>query len=221
MEWGWVVVTRPYCVGLTGGIASGKTTVAKAFAARGIQVVDTDLIARQVVAPGQPALAAIVARFGPTVLQADGGLDRARLRQRVFADPASRADLEAILHPLIRQEAARQVMAATSPFVLLVVPLLIEHQAEYATLIDRVLVVDCSPEEQQARLLNRDGGDFETARAILATQVDRATRLAAADDVLENMADSIALEAKVEGLYRFFLTQSQMCKKSLHGDAVH
>lgn len=191
---------RPYCIGLTGGIASGKSTVAEAFARRGIAVVDTDLIARRLVEPGSPALERIAKHFGPTVIGPDGRLDRAGLRRIAFADARARQDLEAILHPVIRAEAARQVAVARSLFVILVVPLLIEHRTDYAPLVDRILVVDCPPGTQMRRLLQRDGGDAATAQAILSAQTGRDARLAAADDVIENSGGIASLDARVTAL---------------------
>jgi dephospho-CoA kinase len=185
-------------IALTGGIASGKTAVAEAFARRGIPVIDTDRLAREVVEPGEPALAAVVAAFGPGVLAADGRLDRRRVRELVFADPALRRRLEAILHPAIRAAMNAQAAAAPGPYVVIAIPLLVEsgQRAQF----DRVLVVDCSPELQRARLLARDGETEEGARRILAAQATRDERLAIADDVIRNEGSLAELDAGVAGL---------------------
>lgn len=189
---------KPLRIGLTGGIASGKTTVANLFAAHGIPIIDTDQIAREIVAPGQPALARVVEAFGHDVLDASGALDRRRLRTSVFADPAGRRRLEALLHPLILDEMARRSAAAPGPYQILVIPLLAETgRTEY---VDRVLVVDCPVEVQVARLLDRDAENEQQARAMIAAQATREQRLALADDVIVNDGDLDALESEVEAL---------------------
>lgn len=191
-------MTRALRVGLTGGIASGKSTVASLFAGHGVPVLDTDEIARDVVEPGQPALAAVVADFGEGILSPEGRLDRRALRARVFADPAARARLEAILHPVIRAELARRSGAAGGPYQVWVIPLLVEGGR--ADDVDRVLVVDCPVDVQLARLRARDGETEASARAILAAQAGRDARLAAADDVILNDAAPEALAAQVSAL---------------------
>jgi dephospho-CoA kinase len=191
-------MTRPLRVALTGGIASGKSTVAALFAERGVPVLDTDLIARDVVAPGTAGLAEVVTAFGREVLAPDGSLDRRALRERVFANPAERRRLEAILHPRIRDELERRSAAAGGPYQLLVIPLLVEGGGQ--TRVDRVLVVDCPEEFQLQRLVARDGGTEAGARAILAAQASRTERLAAADDVIANDGSREALAAAVERL---------------------
>lgn len=196
---------RPYCVALTGGVGSGKSRVAGLFAGLGAEVVDTDLIARRLTGPGGAAMAAIQAAFGPGYVAPDGGLDRARMRAAVFADPALRGRLEAILHPLIRDQAAAALAASTAAYVVLVVPLLVETGA-YGELADRVLVVDCRPARQIERVVRRDGIDAGLAAAMVAAQVDRARRLAAADDVIDNDGDPDALPARVAELHRSYLT---------------
>ncbi|WDA24908.1 dephospho-CoA kinase [Aeromonas hydrophila] len=173
-----------YVVAITGGIGSGKTTVANQFAELGIEVVDADIIAREVVEPGTPALAAITAHFGSEVITPDGQLDRRRLRERVFTDPQAKGWLNALLHPLIRTEMQRQCAAARSPYCLLVVPLLVENRL--TALANRVLVIDVDEATQIERTCRRDGVSREQAQAILAAQASRAKRLAAADDVLDN-----------------------------------
>ena len=192
-----------YRVGLTGGIASGKTTVANLFAARGVPVIDTDVIARQVVEPGEPALAAVVGAFGPQVLGADGRLDRPRMRQRIFGDPQARRRLEAILHPAIRAEMERQSRAAGGPYQLLVIPLLVEGGRRDH--LDRVLAVDVPDATQVERLMSRDGVPREQAEAALRSQASREARLAFADDVIENTADLAALESRVAQLHEKYL----------------
>ena len=185
-------------IGLTGGIASGKTTVALLFAERGAVVLDTDQIAREVVLPGKPALAALVQALGSGILDRDGRLDRAALRQRLFADMATRHRVEAILHPEILAELERQSNMAPGPYQVFVIPLLIESHLEHV--VDRILVVDCPEEDQVRRLMARDGESRESALAMLRAQATREARLAAADDVVENGGDSSALPAQVAAL---------------------
>ncbi|HUH00231.1 MAG TPA: dephospho-CoA kinase [Gammaproteobacteria bacterium] len=190
-------------VGLTGGIASGKSTVARLFAARGVPVIDLDLVAREVVEPGEPALAAIADAFGPEMLDAEGRLDRAALRARVFSDDAARKRLEALLHPLILAAGVREAEAREGPYQVIVAPLLVEFGL--TGWVDRVLVVDCPEETQLERLLARDGGNAAIAQAILATQATRQQRLAEADDVIvndgppERLADAVAT---LDAVYR-------------------
>jgi dephospho-CoA kinase len=183
-------------IGLTGGIASGKSTVSAAFAAAGAAIVDTDLIAREVVAPGSEALAEIVVEFGASVLSGDGSLDRKRLRAIVFAQPQARLRLEAILHPRIRSEALAQVQVAHGPYVVLVVPLLVENAKHYSW-VDRVLVVDVSGELQQRLLMARDDIGDELAAAMIAAQASRSARLALADDVIRNSGSVADLHTQV------------------------
>ncbi|MBI3374761.1 MAG: dephospho-CoA kinase [Betaproteobacteria bacterium] len=193
-----------FVVGLTGGIGSGKSRAADAFAALGAEVVDTDAIAHQLTAPGGAALGAIVETFGAEALGADGAMDRSRMRERVFRDPAARQQLEAILHPMIRIESQRRVAAARAPYVVLVVPLLVESPG-YRDRVKRVLVVDCPEEQQLGRVGTRSNLAPAEVRRIIATQVPRARRLAAADDVIDNSGDIEALEAQVLGLHRRYL----------------
>ena len=188
----------PLRIGLTGGIASGKSTVAELFAERGIPVLDTDRIAREVVEPGKPALAAVVAAFGPGILGPDGRLDRPALRVRVFSDPAARTKLEAILHPAIRTELARQSARVGGPYQVLVIPLLVEGGRIDS--VDRILVVDCPVEIQLQRLQARDGETAESARKIIASQASREARLAVADDVIVNAGPPDELAAQVAAL---------------------
>lgn len=191
-------------IGLTGGIGSGKSAAARLFAELGAAVVDTDAIAHQLTAPGAPALGEIARRLGTEYLQPDGALDRARLRQRVFADPAAKAALEAILHPLIRREAAAQVAASRAPYTLVVVPLLVETGG-YRELIQRVLVVDCREETQIARAMARSGLSEAQTRAILNNQATREERLKRADDVIDNDGNLAALERQVLELHEKYL----------------
>ncbi|MEO0975421.1 MAG: dephospho-CoA kinase [Pseudomonadota bacterium] len=190
-------------VALTGGIASGKTAVSDRFAALGIPVIDTDVIAREVVAPGTPGLAQVIAIFGEEVRRDDGSLARDRLRARVFADDAARRQLEGLLHPLIWQTTLERVKALDAPYCLLVIPLLAEGSRRDQ--FDRVLVVDCAPETQLRRLMARDHEDEDQARRILAAQASRETRLALADDVLVNDGDLTALDAQVAALHARYL----------------
>lgn len=190
-------------IGLTGGIASGKSTVERLFAAHGVPIIDSDVIAREVVALGTPGLAQVRARFGDEVLLADGRLDRRALRRLVFADPAARRDLETIVHPLIRSAMAERSAAAGGPYQINVIPLLVEG-GRRATL-DRVLVVDCPEALQIERVMQRDHITEAEARAILAAQVSRSERLAAADDVIVNDGDAAALQAQVDALHAKYL----------------
>jgi dephospho-CoA kinase len=203
--------TAPFRVALTGGIASGKSTVADAFAALGVAVIDTDAIAHALTAPGQPAVRSIAEALGPDVLDARGHLDRARLRARVFADPAQRARLEAILHPLILAEMDRRSALAPGPYHIVVVPLLFEAGLEGR--FDRVLVVDAPESAQIERLRARDGETEEGAARILAAQTSRAERLARADDVIVNDGTPADLAARVAALHRFYSERAAAKKK--------
>jgi dephospho-CoA kinase len=192
-------------VGLTGGIGSGKTAVADAFAALGAPVCDTDRLAHALTAPGQPAVDAIGAALGADVLRADGTLDRAKVRERVFADASARAKLESILHPLIRAAALAEVSTWRAPYGLLVVPLLLERGG-LAGVVRRVLVVDCDENEQVRRVMSRSGLDERAIRAIMAAQLPRAERLARADDVVDNSGPLAALAPQVALLDRRYRT---------------
>jgi dephospho-CoA kinase len=200
---------RPFRVALTGGIASGKTTVANLFSAHGIPLVDSDLIARDVVEPGQPALAAVADAFGPDVLGTDGRLDRRRLRDIIFSDTTARARLEAILHPAIRAEMERQSAAAAEagPYQLLVIPLLAEGGRRDRA--DRVLVVDVPEALQVERLMARDTVSREQAQASLQAQASRAARLAIADDVVTNTGRIDDLRDQVDALHRRYVQLAQ------------
>jgi len=190
-------------IGLTGGIASGKSTVAQMFAELGVPVIDTDVIAREVVAPGEPALDDIVAAFGTGLLQADGSLDRSALRERVFADPAARHRLEGIVHPLIRARTLDLAARTGGPYQVLVVPLLVE--SGFNRLVDEVVVVDCPEHEQRRRLMSRDGADATQAERMMAAQIGREARLAAADAVIDNGGELDATRAQVQVLHRRYV----------------
>ncbi|QJT23460.1 dephospho-CoA kinase [Aeromonas media] len=193
-----------YVVAITGGIGSGKTTVANQFAALGIEVVDADLIAREVVEPGTPALTAIASHFGPGILDEQGRLDRRALRERIFSDPAAKSWLNALLHPIIRSEMLRQCAAANSPYCLLVVPLLVENRL--TELADRVLVIDVDEATQIERTCRRDGVNREQAQAILASQASRSERLAMADDVLDNQSGTTeTIRERILALHETYL----------------
>jgi dephospho-CoA kinase len=187
-------------IGLTGGIASGKTTVADLFTEFGATVIDTDRIARDVVMPGRPALAALTKALGSGILGPDGSLDRQRLRERIFRDAATRGIVEGILHPAIISELIRQADTASGPYQVLVIPLLVEGGRR--ELVDRVLVVDCPEEQQIERLMRRDGETRENAARVLAAQATRDERLHAADDVIVNDGDRAKLVEMVAGLDR-------------------
>jgi dephospho-CoA kinase len=193
-----------YCVGLTGGIGSGKSTAADLFAGLGAAVVDTDAISRELTGARGAAMPAIGGQFGPDYIAADGSLERSRMRALVFTNAAAREALEAILHPLIRAEARAQAGAALAPYVILVVPLLFETGA-YADLAQRVVVVDCSEERQVERATRRSGISAEEVRRIMASQLPRAARRARADDVLDNDGGLDALRAQVGALHAQYL----------------
>lgn len=197
-------MTRPILrIGLTGGIASGKSAVANEFASLGIPIIDADLISRELVEPGQPAFAKIVEMFGQAVLDRSGHLDRRRLRDIVFADPVQRKRLENVLHPAVRAELSRRSMKSTGPYQILVVPLLVENSLGH--LVDRILVVDTPESTQMERLQDRDSVDPEQARRMLAAQTSRAARLAQADDVIANTGSLSDLKGQVAALHRRYL----------------
>ena len=196
-----------FWVGLTGGIGSGKSTVAAEFVRLGIQQVDADIVARQVVEPGTAALEAIVQQFGEAIRNSDGQLDRSRLRQIVFKDETAKNWLNQLLHPLIRQEMLRQLADATSPYVLLVAPLLLENKLDQ--LVDTVLVVDVSEQTQINRTSVRDGSSESLVQSIMAAQCSREERLARANQVISNEGSSDTLPAKVAELHRIFLRMAE------------
>ncbi len=197
-------------VAVTGGVASGKSEATRAFESLGVAVVDADVAAREVVAPGQPALQAIVERFGADSLQPDGQLDRAAMRRRVFAEPEVKAELEALLHPAIRTWLQAACAVAPGPYAVVAIPLLAEGgaRASYPWL-DRILVVDVSRAVQQARLMQRDGMDAALAGRMVAAQASREQRLAIADDVIVNDGTVEELVAAVQRLHPRYLALAQ------------
>jgi dephospho-CoA kinase len=192
-----------FAVGLTGGIASGKSIVATMFVRLGAELIDTDLIAREVVDPGQPALEAIRAAFGPTVFQPSGVLDRPALRRLIFADPARRKVLDDLLHPLIRSRTLERLTLVSRPYAIVAVPLLVE--TDFGKLVDRVAVVDCPDALQLERLIRRDGVPRAEAAAAIAAQTDRATRLRAAHDVIDNSGDLELTRRQVAQLHQQYV----------------
>jgi dephospho-CoA kinase len=190
-------------IGLTGGIGSGKTEVSRYFTALGVPVIDTDIIAHELVARGQPALAEIVAEFGEQILDQHGNLDRARLRGIVFSDPGRRRQLENILHPRIRDAAIALSEQYHGTYCIIVIPLLVESGRDYP--LDRILVVDAPVELQYRRIARRDGISREQIASILAAQADRVTRLRAADDVVVNDGDIAKLHRAIDKLHQRYL----------------
>ena len=188
---------------MTGGIGSGKTTVANGFKTLGVPVIDADQLARELVAPGQPALAEIIAVFGKDCISRDGQLNRAHIRQEIYSDAGLKYRLEAILHPKIRQRIRTLLADIHEPYCIVVIPLLLETQQ--TDLVDRVLVVDTPEKEQLARVAARDGLSHNPVLAIMDSQADRETRLAAADDIIENSSDIASLEPRVRKLHSFYL----------------
>ena len=193
-----------FVVGLTGGIGSGKSTVADLFVAQGAALVDTDAIAHELTAPGGIAMPALLAEFGPELATESGALDRAAMRRLVFADATAKARLEGILHPLIRQVSGQRCQAATTPYVVLAVPLLVES-GNYRQRCDRIVVVDCPESLQIERVMSRNGLAAAEVEAIMAAQASRAQRLAVADDVVLNAAGRDSLSAQVAVLHQKYL----------------
>jgi dephospho-CoA kinase len=198
-----MAANRPLRIGLTGGIASGKSTVADMFAEKGVPVIDTDVIAREVVQPGEPALAEIEEAFGPEVIDSDGSLHRRRLREQVFNDDQMRKRLEAILHPRIRDAAMAQADFAGGPYQVIVVPLLVGSPMQ--SLVDRILVVDVSESTQLERLVQRDAESEAQARRMISAQASREDRLAIADDVVVNDGPLRDTADQVGGLHQKYL----------------
>ncbi|EPW6624464.1 dephospho-CoA kinase [Vibrio vulnificus] len=195
-------------IGLTGGIASGKTTVANLFQQHfAIDIVDADIVARQVVAPRSAGLTAIVDHFGVDILTHEGELDRGQLRQRIFAHSEEKQWLNALLHPMIRRKMIEDLAQVSSPYALLVVPLLVENQLQ--TLCDRVLVVDVEEKTQLQRTMDRDGVDEQQVRAILKAQASRHERLALADDVIKNESKDQDLLQQITDLHQKYLAMSK------------
>jgi dephospho-CoA kinase len=208
-------MSMPCAVALTGGIGSGKSAAAARFSRHGIAVIDTDGIARELTAAGGVALPALVAAFGPEAVGADGSLDRARMRVRAFADPAARARLEAILHPMIRAESERRAQAAASPYIIIDIPLLIEGGADspWRRRCKRVCVVDCPPALQIERVRARSGLAPRDIEAIIAAQASREQRLAAADDVIDNSGTLDALHTRVDALHARYLALAAAARR--------
>jgi dephospho-CoA kinase len=196
-----------FSVGLTGGIGCGKTTVADLFAARGAAVIDTDQIAHSLTAAHGAAMPALLAEFGPEYATPEGALDRAKMRALVFADPGARTRLEAILHPRIREATTAAALLASGPYVIFVVPLLIES-GSWRERVARVLAIDCPEEVQVARVMGRSGLSESQVRAIMAAQVTRAQRQAAADDIILNDDGLSALEPQVERVHALYLAEA-------------
>ncbi len=197
-----------YIVGLTGGIGSGKTTVANLFAELEVPIIDADIVAREVVTKGSPILDKIAEHFGKDILNSHGELNRSELRQRIFQNEEEKQWLNALLHPAIREEMIRQLQVQTAPYCLFVVPLLIENNL--TTLCDRVLVVDVSEQTQIQRATSRDNNSVELIKNIIASQVSRNERLQYADDVINNENKSIeALRKEVQTLHQFYLTREK------------
>jgi dephospho-CoA kinase len=203
-------------VGLTGGIGSGKSAAADEFARLGVTVVDTDLIAHELTGPGGAAIAEVRRLFGDSCIDARGAMDRAKVRARVFAEPAERRRLEALLHPLIRQESERRLAAASSPYAVLVVPLLVES-GDYRSRVRRVLVVDCPEDLQIRRVMARSAMTEAEVRRVIAAQVSRAERLAAADDVIDNSGSLEALRERVQALHREYLALARRSPTTVTG----
>lgn len=200
------MTNQKFVVGLTGGIASGKTTVANLFAEFGIELVDADVIAREVVAKGSAGLSAIVDHFGDEILLANGQLDRATLRNKVFNNETQRLWLNNLLHPMIRQKMLDQVQASTSKYVIMVVPLLFENQLD--SLVSTTLVVDISPELQISRTMQRDGVSQQQVEHILASQMSRQQRIDKANHIIDNQGDIELLRSQVTHLHQLFLQQA-------------
>ncbi len=196
-------------IGLTGGIGSGKSTVANMFANLGVPIIDMDRIARDIVAPGQAALKHIVNAFGEELINEDGQLDRQRLRNIIFDSTEKRQQLEAILHPLIRQETEHQLTSVQAPYCIIVIPLLLE--SDQRSLVNRILVVDAPESMQKSRTMQRDGITASQVEKILASQIDRQSRRKAADDIIENSGDLDTLRSQVASLdhqYRLLADKS-------------
>lgn len=195
-------------VGLTGGIGSGKSAAADEFARLGATVVDSDAIAHELTGPGGAAVPEVKRLFGAEFVDASGAMDRKRMRDLVFSDPAQKGRLEALLHPLIRAESGRRIAAAVGPYVVHVVPLLVESP-DYRARVGRVLVVDCPEALQMARVRQRSGLPEEEVRRIIASQIQRQTRLAAADDVIDNSGTIAALQQQVRQLHESYLARAK------------
>ena len=201
----------PFRVGLTGGIGCGKSKAAEIFADLGAQVIDSDAISHELTGPGGGAMSAIEQAFSRDYVRADGSLNRERMRSLVFSEPDARGKLEAILHPLIRAEIARRMHAAAAPYVILVVPLLLETGA-YREMLDRILVIDCDESQQIARAMARSGLAEDEVRRIMSAQLPRAERVRQAQDVLSNDGDIETLRSKVEALHQQYLAAARAAR---------
>lgn len=205
-----------YIIALTGGIGSGKTTIANAFAALGVPLVDADIIAREVVAPGTSALQAITEHFGHDVLIPDGSLNRALLRQKIFTNKQEKQWINQLLHPLIHQETRRQLEQIIAPYVIWVIPLLVENNLGH--LADRILVVDSLPEVQISRVATRDGMSYQQVENILAAQASRSERLAYADDVISNHDSAQTIAPRVTELHQQYLRLAESARQDNHDE---
>lgn len=197
-----------YVIGLTGGIGSGKSAVADQFASLGAAIVDTDVIAHELTRPGGAAIPKVRELFGDGAISADGAMDRKRVRELVFSDPSAKNKLEGLLHPMIRAESQRRIAEANARYVVHVVPLLVESP-DYRNRVQRVLVVDCEESVQVERVRRRSGLSADEVRRIIATQAPRATRLAAADDVIDNSGPLAAVGPQVRALHERYLSLSR------------
>lgn len=203
-------------IGLTGGIGSGKTLASNYFAALGVTVVDADVVAREVVAPGTPGLKQIVSRHGESILTADGALDRGKLRGIILNDEQEKEWLDQCLHPLIRLAMAKEIQSATGPYTIVVVPLLAENHRQYD--FDRIIVIDCDEEMQIARASERDNTSLEKIKGMMAYQASRKERLAIADDVIENNGSLEEMQEKVESLHRHYLSLLNSTERKKDGE---
>lgn len=202
----------PLIIGLTGGIGSGKSEASKRFAERGVLVVDADVVAREVVEPGEPALQEIATHFGPDILDADGNLNRAMLREVIFSNPTEKQWLESLLHPIINAEIRRQLAGATSMYAILASPLLLETQQ--FNLVDRILVIDTSEQHQLERASHRDKNNEAQIKAIMQTQLSRQERCARATDIIQNHGSIDELDEQVEKLHHLYLKLAQQAVKT-------
>ncbi|MCZ6761927.1 MAG: dephospho-CoA kinase [Gammaproteobacteria bacterium] len=197
-----IAAMNMFRVGLTGGIACGKTTIVDMFAALGVHIIDTDELAREVLEPGEPAMESVIEHFGSSILDDDGRLDRRALRRLVFSDPEKRRLLEQIVHPVIRQRMAEYSAILRGPYQIMVIPLLVESKSDGQ--VDRVLVVDCDEEVQIRRLMNRDHESRENAEEMMATQISRQDRLDHADDIIDGESSLEALQQRVKQLDQYY-----------------
>lgn len=205
-----------YIVALTGGIGSGKSTVSDKFASLGVPVIDADIISRQIVMPNTDALNMIKQHFGSTILNNDGSLNRAKLRKKIFSEPKEKIWLNNLLHPLIHQEAQRQLTILNSPYVVWVVPLLIENSLDH--LANRVLVIDVTPEEQIARIIKRDRISQQEAKNILSSQVSRTRRLQKADDTINNHDNNLTLDKTIAKLHQKYMQLAMNASQETHNE---